>query len=589
MLKGLILFVLGWTLILGGGFLAKSVQTADGVRISDVRFPGADGRVMSALLYIPVGASAKAPAPAPGILAVHGYINARETQDGFAIEFARRGYVVLALDQSGHGYSDPPAFSAGFGGPAGLAYLRALPMVDKANIGLEGHSMGGWTVLAAAKAMPDDYKAMVLEGSSTGSGFAPEGDPAWPRNLAVVYSQYDEFSKLMWGVDHAKDVGKSPKLGKVFGSAAPIIPGQVYGDLAAGTARMLYTPATTHPGDHFSNEAIGDATDWFARTLKGGTPRPASDQVWFGKELGTLIAFAGFLALLLGTFDLALRLPVFADLPGAPAPVRTRRDRRWWLALVLGAAIPVLSFYPFMGVGAVVAPPSFPFRQYITSQIMVWALLNALIIWVMGALLRAPKAPDNTRWVSGVFIALVTVGVGYFSLWVADALFKVDFRFWVVALKLMSPSQAKAFLFYVIPFSLFFVVALSALHRNLAVAGEGGLARYGTAITAMAAGFLVFLAAEYIPLFTRDLLLTPSQPLNTVVAIQFLPLMAVVGIISAFTWKRTNSAVPGALICALFVTWYMVAGTATHWAPGMPNWPAPAKPPSTAPSAPATR
>ncbi|HEX7758533.1 MAG TPA: alpha/beta fold hydrolase [Caulobacteraceae bacterium] len=572
MLKGLILFVLGWALILGGGFLAKSVQTSGGIQVTDVRFPGADGRGMSALLYAPAGATARN--PAPGILAVHGYINSRETQDGFAIEFARRGYVVLALDQSGHGYSDPPAFSGGFGGPAGLAYLRSLPMVDKANIGLEGHSMGGWTILAAARAMPDDYRAMVLEGSSTGSGFAAEGDPRWPRNLAVVYSQYDEFSKLMWGVDHAKDVVKSPKLGKVFGAALPIVPGQLYGDPAAGTARALYTPATTHPGDHFSNEAIGDAADWFARTLKGGTPRPASDQVWIWKEVGTLIGFAGFLALLLGTFDLALRLPVFADLPAAPAPVRTRRDGRWWLALSLSAAIPVLSFYPFMGVGAVAAPPSFPFRQSITSQIMVWALLNALIIWVLGAFLRSPKAPANTRWTSGVLIALITVGVGYFSLWVADALFKVDFRFWVVALKLMSAGQVKAFAFYVIPFSLFFVVALSALHRNLAVAGEGAGARYGTAITALAAGFLVFLAAEYIPLFAGDQLLTPSQPLNTVVAIQFLPLMAVVGVISAFTWKRTNSALPGALICGLFVTWYMVAGTATHWAPGMPNWPA---------------
>jgi fermentation-respiration switch protein FrsA (DUF1100 family) len=67
----------------------------------DVRFIGTGGSPMSALLYVPPGATAAA--PAPGILAVHGYINSRETQSGFAIEFARRGYVVLALDQTGHG------------------------------------------------------------------------------------------------------------------------------------------------------------------------------------------------------------------------------------------------------------------------------------------------------------------------------------------------------------------------------------------------------------------------------------------------------------------------------------------------------
>src|SRR5438477_5545982 len=198
MRKGWLLFALGWALILGGGFLAHAVQTAGGINVADIRFKGPKGETMSALLYTPPNAT---PAhPAPGILAVHGYINSRETQDGFAIEFARRGYVVLALDQTGHGYSDPPAFANGFGGPAGLAYLRALPTVDRANIGLEGHSMGGWTVLAAAKAMPDAYKALVLEGSSTGAPFAADGTPAWPRNLAVVFSRLDEFSKLMWGV-----------------------------------------------------------------------------------------------------------------------------------------------------------------------------------------------------------------------------------------------------------------------------------------------------------------------------------------------------------------------------------------------------
>ncbi len=118
---------------------------------------------MSALLYIPPGATRDH--PAPGILAVHGYINSRETQDGFAIALARAGYVVLALDQTGHGYSGGTVGANGFGGPDGLKYLRSLDMVDTGNIGLEGHSMGGWTILKAAEAMPGDYKAMVLEGS----------------------------------------------------------------------------------------------------------------------------------------------------------------------------------------------------------------------------------------------------------------------------------------------------------------------------------------------------------------------------------------------------------------------------------------
>ena len=301
----------GALLILAGGVLAWLTQTADGIRIEDIRFPGAKGNTMSALLYIPKNATAQT--PAPGILAVHGYINSRETQDGFAIEFARRGYVVLALDQTGHGYSDPPAFANGFGGPDGLAHLRSLDIVDKNNIGLEGHSMGGWTVLAAATAMPNDYRAMVLEGSSTGKPFAADGTPSWPRNVALVFAQYEEFSSLMWGEDKARDVTKSPKLWALFGSQGPVEPGKIYGEIAQGTARVLQTPAITHPAEHISHEAIGYSLDWFAKTLQGGTPRPADDQIWFRKEIGTGLALLGLVALLIGAFDGLLEASMYSQ------------------------------------------------------------------------------------------------------------------------------------------------------------------------------------------------------------------------------------------------------------------------------------
>ncbi|QZD86180.1 alpha/beta hydrolase family protein [Qipengyuania psychrotolerans] len=177
------LIVAGFAIVLAGAFLAHTIRTTDGTTVQDIRFTGTNGTVMSALLYVPKNATADT--PAPGVLAVHGYINSRETQDGFAIEFARRGYVVLSLDQTGHGYSGGAAFSNGIGGPDGLKYLRSLPMVDTTQIGLEGHSMGGWTVLAAAHEMPGAYASMVLEGSSTGAPFAADGSVKWPRNPAL--------------------------------------------------------------------------------------------------------------------------------------------------------------------------------------------------------------------------------------------------------------------------------------------------------------------------------------------------------------------------------------------------------------------
>ncbi|MBR1222810.1 alpha/beta fold hydrolase [Bradyrhizobium sp. U87765 SZCCT0131] len=561
--------VAGVVLILIGGLIAHLTQTAGGIRIEDVRFAGAKGNTMSALVYIPPGATAQT--PAPGILAVHGYINSRETQDGFAIEFARRGYVVVALDQTGHGYSDPPAFANGFGGPDGLTYLRSLPYVDKANIGLEGHSMGGWTVLAAAAAMPDAYKAMVLEGSSTGAPFAKDGTPEWPRNLALVFAQYEEFSTLMWGVDRAKNVTASPKLQTLFGSGGPVEPGRVYGDVATGNARVLYTPAMTHPAEHISHEAIGYSLDWFAKTLQGGTPRPSSDQIWLRKEIGTLIALLGFVALLLGVFDALLALPGFAPLAapaGGPAAGEPPSDRRWWTAFWLSALIPVITYYPALAVGGTVATPSQLWPQGITNQIVVWALVNAVITF---ALMRfAPERPRRAvLLVPTVLIALGTVAVGYLALVIADLAFKIDLRFWVVALKLMSPRQWLMFLIYLPPFIVFFVIALHVLHRNFSRPGLGCVRHAATLALALASGFIVLLVLQYGTLWLTGKLFNPLPdagfvPLATIVAIQFVPLLGAVGVVAAHTWRRTGSSLPGALICALVVTWYVVAGTATQ-------------------------
>jgi hypothetical protein len=40
--------------------------------------------------------------------------------------------------------------------------------------------------------------------------------------------------------------------------------------------------------------------------------------------------------------------------------------------------------------------------------------------------------------------------------------------------------------------------------------------------------------------------------------------MCLVATVSTFAYRRTNSYLPGAFTCALFVTWYVVAGQATH-------------------------
>jgi hypothetical protein len=249
-------------------------------------------------------------------------------------------------------------------------------------------------------------------------------------------------------------------------------------------------------------------------------------------------------------------------------PHEAAAGRRWTAALILSAFLPALTYYPAFALGGSFVTPSAFLPQGITNQILVWAVINGLITL---ALMRfAPKRASRAGLIGqSVIIAVASVAVGYAALWLADLTFKIDFRFWIIALKLMSAKQFLIFLIYLIPFTAFFVVALHVLHRNFSTLGAPRAALYLTNILALTLGFIVLLVLQYGTLWLTGKLFNPIPdpgfvPLSTIVAIQFVPLLAIVAVIATFTWRRTGSSLPGALIAGLFVTWYVVAGTATQ-------------------------
>ena len=110
----------------------------------------------------------------------------------------------------------------------------------------------------------------------------------------------------------------------------------------------------------------------------------------------------------------------------------------------------------------------------------------------------APKRASRAGIIGpSILIALATVIIGYAALWLADLAFKIDFRFWIVALKLMSAKQFLIFLIYLVPFTAFFVIALHVLHRNFSTMAAPRGALYLTNILALTLGFIVLLGLQY--------------------------------------------------------------------------------------------
>ncbi len=105
------------------------------------------GEVASGILFKPKSATSENKMPA--VVLTHGYLNNRELQLPFAIELARRGFVVLTVDREGHGnynnVDNANAMMATKGLYESAKYLYNLDYVDQSRIGITGHSMGGYT------------------------------------------------------------------------------------------------------------------------------------------------------------------------------------------------------------------------------------------------------------------------------------------------------------------------------------------------------------------------------------------------------------------------------------------------------------
>src|SRR5690606_15135255 len=134
-----------------------------------------------------------------------------------------------------------------------------------------------------------------------------------------------------------------------------------------------------------------------------------------------------------GVIDVALDLPFFAPLNSAPEPARPT-TLRWWLALAVSAALPVLTYFPFLELGERILPPSALWPQGFTNQILTWALLSALIVTALSFLPGSARNHHRPRIVRAFALAALGVGAAYLALAVSDFLFTVDFRFWFVAL-----------------------------------------------------------------------------------------------------------------------------------------------------------
>ncbi|MGD2052012.1 MAG: CocE/NonD family hydrolase [Acidimicrobiia bacterium] len=572
-------------MMLLGSLFARWIHTDFGsTSVTEVTISTGDGHLMSAFLYMPEGVSPQT--PAPGIAMWHGLNNSKEYMSNTALEMARRGYVVVSADMTGHGSSNGANQDIGCGGPATLTYLQGVAGVDTSRIGLVGMSQGGFcAATSAALSQPDGYSSIFYMESEPNPPGPPFVDAYMGmHNMAWNIGRFTELG-IMIAVDKGDDATMSPALLPLFGTDGPIVPDQVYGSIAEGTARILYTPYEEHAMSTDSVAAIGNAIEWMNATLGAGTMGRGS-QIWPLKLLGTTVALFGGFLFLFAMGGLLLRTRKFSSLVKPVPEYRGLTGGLWWVGAVVTTALgPLLYLWiwdhmfgnPWIKVNTL-------WPQSFTNIYMVWAVLIGVIAWALIALnhytvtKRQGATLDNygiTEPGSGIDWSMVLRSVGfvfvalaplYLLLAFVKGVWHVDFRMWVVNLQPMTPARWLAFFGYLVPFGIYFF-AQGILFNGFLRWKKGKAPQWQEMLVnsiMLTFGALVWILILYIPLMSGG-----NQPFGTGSAasaglggIYYLPLLVfwpLVSCLYTFFFRKTGRIWVGATMVTVYMVWTLAA------------------------------
>jgi len=196
---------------------------------------------------------------------------------------AAAGFVVLAIDQAGHGASTGwLSFDAlRDDGLAAFHHLKTHSAVDPNNIGILGWSMGASTVWLSTKLLTpaDNLKSVVIVGAAltfvflttTRSLFAQIY--SYFRNSTVTFPNENWPPNVLFALGHLDELISDNDVKVALGSMTVLPPNEtvqeetLYGNYSLGTARKLAMGFSDHAFEAIDHILITNTIEWFTNTL----------------------------------------------------------------------------------------------------------------------------------------------------------------------------------------------------------------------------------------------------------------------------------------------------------------------------------
>ena len=491
--------VLNWGIVSGWG----------NVRISRVNLVGDNGMKYSALMYVPKNATNETPAPV--IAMYHGNSGNARNHESWAVEYSRRGFVVLSVDNLGSGdaeysnslgrYVVPDLFTD---------YLLSLPFVDPDRFVTSGHSLGGDIVVE----MTLKYHPVVSMLSDGGAASFAAAENIYDGNILILNGGADKLNEVNSYRETTRQL--FIKNGTMTADQE-IVPGQVYGSFEDGNANLLVEiPDQIHEAAFINADHIAALLDFTQKSIEVPTPIAPNDQVWIWKDvMGQVGMFAFAITMILFALLMTEKMPFFSTVR-QPMPRNIgMRGKDLGISITCAIVFPVLSLYTgaFGLVNLLGArEPNLPLFRLCFTNI---ALATIVALNVFGAVMfllfhkvwgkkrfnatirdygltsEGHRGLDWTLIGKSLLLAAIVVAVGWTYLAVQGAVLGTDFYCLFFGYKPIPMFKLKYFIPYMIVWAICFTVAAVGMNVERRLPSTGSESKD----TAIAVVFNVILAA----------------------------------------------------------------------------------------------
>ncbi len=589
-------------------YLASQVQSSWGkVRVQSIKIPTQNGQWLVADLFKPYTATSDNPAPL--VIIIPGFQRSKETLSNIAIELSRRGIVTIAIDPYAQGmssssFSKRAATKEGYGMFALVDYVydtTILNYIDKDRIGVTGHSAGGLAAIRAAQhfgrlAKKNNTKSKLHSVFVSGMlrmGFKEKDLKKIRSNVGVSYALYDEGA---WQneLEHGK-MENAPEILRLIKVQADeklnnskVEMGKYYGSLAKNSAVVIFNEKLLHPFQPYAPGAIENQIGYFLHVFDIKNSIVSEDQVWFWKEILTLICLICGLLLIIPFTKILISLPFFQGLCNPiPKSLPTPKGKSliiFWCTLVISILIACFSFIPLSELTKILFSDAanriqtWFYPQRMNNAIMLWAALNGFIGIMIFYFSYHIFGKNNgvNRTMLGIslskinflktILASILIAFSYFILlYFIYYLFHVDYRFVFISAKVFSKETLYILPMYLPFFFLFFLSNSLRINGSIRFKESIGLSPLLLHTLATSGGLITILLIQYITFWSTGTVFWKAGWLYVNLLFAVVPILLMLPFFQKFFFELTGRIYLGPLTMSLIFVIMLLSNSVYYY------------------------